>query len=525
MRSSAGCNMRRSFTNDNSTRYIDRPFNIRPLCFWAFFVGLTVTVCIAARGSVLWIALYFVVLFGAFIVLQFVKSRDKVIEFFGVSRLNFIVTVSLCLLVALSFALTTLSYSTQKSFAGYNDLTGVVERYNLNSDGSGWFVLSNAKFGTYALSGGVWVYIGGANSTALESVKSTHRIKVNTQLRCAPAEDFYINSRIKYTANIKVEPVTHVTPDNSLRSIILRYSQSFLRSHMDESNADLMFAMLFGDRSTLDGDLSANFSLTGIAHILTVSGLHVGIMVGLLMALLKLCRVGRKAQIPIITAVLLFYCYLCAFRYPILRASIMFLVFAIRRLFLKSNDMLSSISLAAIIILVLFPYSLFSLSFQSSFACVICIALFMLPVSKFFNRHLKVKWLSDGLAMYCVATMAFTPFMIKYFGFVSLVGVITNVIFLPLIILGFQVCALALVTWIAFPLLYLVNLGLRTIVFVTQWLASLPFSHIALSGGGYWFLLYFLGLILTTRFIFLRPRYKYSAAAVLILTYALLVIL
>jgi len=518
--------MSSSVPAENSTsQYIDRPFNIRPLCFWAFFVGLTAAVCIGSGGDPLWIGIYFAFLIGMFVALQFLKCRDKVIQFFGVSRLNFIVTISLCLVVALSFALTTLVYTSQKSFAGYNDLSGVVERYNLSADGGGWFVLSNAKFGADSVSGNVWVYIGSANGTTLESIKSTYRVQVNTQLRRAPAEDFYINNRIKYTANIKTEAVAAIAPDKSLRSVILRYSQDFLRLHMDQSNADLMFAMLFGDRSTLDGDLSSSFSLTGLAHILTVSGLHVGIMVGLLMALLKLCRVGRRQQIPIIVAFLFIYCFLCAFRYPILRASIMFLVFAIRRLFLKSNDLLSSASFAGIIILVLFPYSLVSLSFQASFACVICIALFMLPFSNFFKKTIKSKWLGDALAMYCVATLAFLPFLIKYFGFVSLVGVITNVLFLPFVILAFQVSVFALVTWFAFPLLYLVNLGLKTIITATQWLASLPFSHVTISGGGYWFLLYFVGLILTTRFIFLHPRYKYSAAAILILIYALSVIL
>jgi len=516
----------RGTTISPDNRYIDRPFNIRPICFWAFFVALTVVVCLGARSHPLWIGVYFVGLIGVFIGLQFLKSRDKVLTYFGTSRVNFVVTIALCLVVTLVFGITTLWHTNQPSFASFQDLSGVVERHNIREDGTGWFLLDNARFGTTNVSGRVAVYINEPNETTLAAVTSTHRVVVNTQLRTARASDYNVNNSIRYTANVNPRDVVSSTGlDNSPQSVILRHASTFLNRHMSQQNAGLMFAMLFGDRSTLDGDLNASFSITGLGHVLAVSGLHVGILVGLLMILLKLCRVPRKYQIPIIAVVLLFYCYLCGFRYSILRASIMFMVFVVRRAFLKSNDLLSSVSLAAIVILLLFPYSLMSVSFQFTFACMLGIALFRLPFANFFIKRARFpKWLANSLAMYFATFLAVTPLMFRYFGFVSLVGVFTNIIFLPLLILAFQISMVALVTWIAFPLLYVVNVMIDGIVGATQWLASLPFSHIAVSGGGYWFLLYLVGLIFTSRFIFLRPRYKYPVAAILILIFALTVI-
>jgi len=510
---------------DNS-HYVDRPFNIRPICFWAFFVGLTIAVCIGASEHVWVVGIYFTVLIGVFVGLQFLKCRDKVLTFFGTSRINFIVTIALCLVVALSFAITTLTYTQQRSFASFQDLSGVVERHNLDADGSGWFILRNAKFGTASVDGHVRVFVEHPNESTLANVVSTHRVLVNTQIHRATASEWNINNNIKYRANLGAsDVVAPVGVDRSPRSVILRHSQSFLRTHMRERNADLMFAMLFGDRSTLDGELSESFSLTGLAHVLAVSGLHVGILVGMLMVILKLLRVPRKYQVFIIGAVLLFYCYLCGFRYSILRAAIMFMVFLIRRAFLKSNDMLSSISLAAIVILVLFPHALMSVSFQFSFACMLGIALFRLPYANFFRNKTKLPmWLSNSLAMYLATFVAVLPLMLRYFGFVSVVGVITNVVFLPLLVVAFQASAIAVLTWVAFPLLYVVNIMLDGIVGATTWLASLPFASFGISGGGFWFLLYFLGLILTTRFIFLRKRYKYPAAAILILLYSVFVL-
>jgi len=272
-------------TKDNNT-YINRPFNIRPICFWAFFVALTVAVCIGFKGRPVGIAVYFVVLIGLFTALQFLKCRDKVLTFFGTSRINFVITIALCLVVALSFALTSLSYTHQKSFAGYNDLSGVVERHNLNEDGSGWFIISNAKFGTTKVNGQVRVFINNPNESTRANVISTYRVKMNTQLGRANNNDWNINNSIKYTANIGLrDEVTAVGTAKDGRSVILRHSQSFLRKHMRNRNADLMYAMMFGDRSDLDDELSESFSLTGIAHVLAVSGLHVGILVGMLVLL------------------------------------------------------------------------------------------------------------------------------------------------------------------------------------------------------------------------------------------------
>jgi len=262
-------------TTKDTNSYIDCPFNIRPICFWAFFVALTVVVCLASHEVPIWIAVYFIVLISAFVGLQFLKCRDKVLTFFGTSRINFIVTITLCLVVSLSFALTTLLYMHQKSFTGFHDLSGVVENHKITEDGSGWFVLSNAKFGKTSVNGKVWVYINNPNESVLENANSTHKVTINTQLRRAPANDFYINNGIKYTANVSInDEVIAVGINKSPRSVILRHAQSFLRRHMKDRNADLMYAMLFGDRSTLDGELSESFSLTGLAHVLAVSGLH-----------------------------------------------------------------------------------------------------------------------------------------------------------------------------------------------------------------------------------------------------------
>ena len=510
-------------------KYIDRPFNIRPICFWAFFVGLTVIICnFSFRADALWIVLlYFIILIGAFVGLQFINTKDKVVTFFGSSRLFFCGLLVLCLVVAFSFALTTLSYTNQKSYAGYKELNGVVEAYKTNEDGSGYFILSSAKFGGSALGGRVMIYTELMTSSIPEGLSTFDKVSLVTQLRKAAANDYYINNEIKYTANIKAaDAITIIGSDKSLRSAILQYSNNYFNQFMNAENAELMYSMLFGDRNSLDGEIQDSFRLTGLAHVLAVSGLHVGLIIALLIFVLNLCKVSRKRQLYIIFAVLLLYCFLCGFRYSILRASIMFLVFAARRAYARSTDMLSSLCLSGVIILILFPFSLYSVSFQLSFACMFGIALFHLPFKNFFMKYLKNEWLATAVSMYFATTVACLPLMIKYFGMVSIVGIFANVLVLPVIIIAFQISVVAVITWVAFPILYLFEPILVGVLALISWLSKLPLAVINISGGGGdWFLLFMIGLILLSRFIFAPRKYKYTAAAVMIAIYSLSVIL
>lgn len=511
----------------DTDKYINRPFNIRPFCFWAFFVLLTVMVCLWSRGIGIWVvAVYFVLIISMFVILQHLRTRDAVLKFLGTSHIFFVVTLGLCIAVAAVFSLTTLSYTNQRDFMGTAEITGTVESYRIRDDGSGYVLLSAAEFSGERVSGYVQIYFENMSEEQTQHFVTTCRIVVTTRLNAAGASDYNINNRIKYTANLRGGEVTPLGEDMQLRHVIARYSKDFLGRVLEGENLELMYSMLFGDRSKLDGEINENFSSTGLAHILAVSGMHVGLIVGLLMVVLKLCRLDRKKQFIIIFIVLLFYCYLCGFRYSIMRASIMFLVFLANRIFLRSSDFLSSICAAGVLILIMFPYSLLSVSFQFSFACVLGIAFFQKPVGDFVGRFIKrPKFLADGITLYFCTAVMWLPLTIQYFGYVPTLGLFANILFLPILLFCFQICVVTLATFLTYPLLYIASLLLSSVLPIIHWLGNLSFSRIYIQGSGYFFLLYFVGLIFLTRFIFMRPRYKYPIAAVLMGVYVLSLLL
>jgi ComEC/Rec2-related protein len=516
-------------TKDNN-QYQSKPFNIRPLCFWAFFVFITIIICRWSLTTSAWIILvYFLLLIATFVTLYLIrnKTKDEVLRFLGTSRLFAITTLVLCLVVTGTFFLTHHNYTSQQRpmpetgiLTNPGTLTGTVDTRTLDHHWRGSLVLSNATFDGTKLSGRVRVFVAGDSEEFINQIASTNIISFQTRVTVAEATDYHINNRIKYRATLDTETLTVIGTSNTPRAIIARYSKRVLGYVLTGSAYELMYSMLFGDRSELDRDTANAFGLSGLAHVLAVSGMHVGLIVALLMGLMRLLRLSRRQQLPVILFVLLLYCYLCGWRFSIMRACIMFAVLSIRRAYLNSTDLLSSICLAAIIIMIVFPFSLMSPSFQLSFGCMLGIAMFLRPINNMLTQRARLpEFIARGASMYLCTLLVCAPLMIETFGRISIVGIFANVLLLPLLILGFQLSVVAVTTYIGMPLLYIVNLIVNFAVSASVFMANLQLSAINLNSSGSWFLFYFLGLIFTTRFIFLKRRYKYPIATICIGVY------
>ena len=481
---------------------------MRPMCAWAFIVVITVVLC----SINIWFAAIWTVLVAVFLFVRqhYVKHA---------SHLFFVITISVCILVVLSFSITTLVYSNAKTHPGRHTLTGTVESFTLRHEdqGASFLTLSDTSFNGDNLNARVRVFIRNFDpETSKGIIELGSRISFTSSLNTSRVNHLSINNRIMYTANINYDDINIDGKSNTPKHTITRYSNNFLKRYMSPQNASVIFAMLFGDRSTLDDDTSDNFRISGLTHILSVSGLHVGILIGMLIALLKLLRIRTKYQFPIVLTVLLFYLYLCDFRFSILRASIMFMILLFNRIYLRRHDLLSSICAAMIITLLIFPYALWAWSFQLSYACMFGIAFFYQPIQNLLKRKLKIpRFFINGMAIYFCVTISTLPLVIMYFNAIPVFGLVTNLFFLPILVLGFKMSVIALTTWLGGSLLYVVNKLVALVRIGTNAIARIPFAQIHVSNDGYWFLVYFLALILCSRFIFIRPLYKYPAATML----------
>ena len=137
-----------------------------------------------------------------------------------------------------------------------------------------------------------------------------------------------------------------------------------------EKEAGILTAMLTGEKGNIDADIKDSFAEIGIAHILSISGLHISLLcLGLFNILMKLTK-RLKASSLITIGFMFFYGVLTGFSTSTTRAIIMVLCMLMARLLLKSYDGQNGAALAAIIILCMNPYSLFDSGFQLSFSAV-----------------------------------------------------------------------------------------------------------------------------------------------------------
>ena len=303
-------------------------------------------------------------------------------------------------------------------------------------------------------------------------------------------------------------------PGRGLASALYRIRQTLterVRLIFGEDSA-LPEALLLGQRDQLPEETARGFSDAGAAHLLAVSGLHVGLLAALLMIPLR-WLLGPRARMVFLGVFLLGYCALLNFSAPVVRASLLMMIGAWRRVVRRTPDPLTALCAAFLLMLLFRPLDLFSASFQLSFCAVLEIAAFghLFPVSS--KRPLLSAWRATVSATVGI----FLP-TIQTFHRFSLIGLILNpfacaffAILLPAYFLTAAVgcCWLSGGIWLA----NFINPVTRGAVGVITWFGKLPFATVRVpSLPWYCVIAVALALILATRYSVMSRKKKWLAA-------------
>lgn len=159
-----------------------------------------------------------------------------------------------------------------------------------------------------------------------------------------------------------------------------RFSQALTRVMGDK--ARVAMALLFGEREGLSEEERKGFETLGVAHVMSVSGLHVGLLGGLLLALLKRLGVRRRFRLPLLVVFLAAYCYLTGGTPASVRAAVMLLLSLCARLCLRSPDGITTLAAAMLAVLLLNPLDAMSAGFVLSFCAMLGITLYARPLSR-----------------------------------------------------------------------------------------------------------------------------------------------
>ena len=135
-----------------------------------------------------------------------------------------------------------------------------------------------------------------------------------------------LRSKVAYTSSVDGADLVLVSGGKTFDEKARAKIKEVLFENMSEYNAGVAFAVLTGDKTFVDETTEDAYRYSGIIHILTVSGLHVTFLIGLIAWVLKRCKVNRFVNFVLTFCLLLIYAYICGFAPSILRAMIMGLV-------------------------------------------------------------------------------------------------------------------------------------------------------------------------------------------------------
>ena len=291
-------------------------------------------------------------------------------------------------------------------------------------------------------------YSGGVEITTVVPVEAGDRLTVsgNIEITELSLDDAFEALKYRTGTKYSMVAVTCVAePGNPPLAdrIRTRLRETLIRYEGDTAGA-FTYAMIVGDASYLGYADKANIRALGAAHIFAVSGLHVGVFAAVLLFILRKCRANRIVRLVVMAAVLGAYAYLVGFTPSVLRASVMILLSLLASLLGMRYDDLSSVSFAALAILLVKPLYLFDLSFIMSFLSILGIMCFSRPLERACLKRKVPPFFAAGLALSVSSTVALLPVTASVFGTVSLLGVLVNVVVVPLASLAYVLSVIAL---------------------------------------------------------------------------------
>lgn len=251
-----------------------------------------------------------------------------------------------------------------------------------------------------------------------------------------------------------------------------------------ERQAAFWCALVTGDRTGLSVSDTDHLRKSGLSHVIALSGLHVGFLISLL---LLVCgrRIGTALGIPVL---LLFY-MMVGWSPSVVRACIMYGILLLGFWLKREADSLNSLFAALLVILLLLPDAMSSVSLQLSFAATIGILLLAsrlqhaLRLPKWCPGALGKLWsVLAGAAVCTVSSTVFTaPILLVQFGYLSAFAVFSNFAALWAVSLTFPLVVIGGLLYLALPAVGAVLLlpaGWLTnyIIWVSDGIASLPYG-------------------------------------------------
>lgn len=305
-----------------------------------------------------------------------------------------------------------------------------------------------------------------------------------------------------------------------LRSLI----NQKLEKNFSKNTAPIAMALITGEKSKIDFAIRDNYTKAGLAHVLAISGLHMGLIatliffltkkgIGILHLLQKLSPIFplRKVAAATSIGITFFYLLISGCGVPALRSFCMTLIFMLGILISRNPVSLRSLTFAAFYIFIFHPCALFSVSFQLSFAAVLALISAYekgsSQLTTWFYRLIDKKDVMGKIYAFLIsiilssilATLATTPISMAVFNQFTLQSITGNILVLPIltfwIMPSLLLCLISMLWGDNSFIFSLCDYGIELMNLIAVWVSQLPGSEINIQSPYYYFLpLYFMGL-------------------------------
>ena len=275
--------------------------------------------------------------------------------------------------------------------------------------------------------------------------------------------------------------------------------EEYMAQAMPKQDAAAIFAMLFGGYQGIRPELLEAFTVTGIVHILSVSGSHITLMAGTANIVGRFLHMSPRATAALATGVILFYSLLAGAIPPVIRSALMGILTLLALTAGRERDAQHILGLVALGLLLYSPLWLFDISFQLSFGATAGLLYLAPPLRERLRKKLPV-FVADSLAVTIGAQLSVLPIIAWYFNVLSLSSLLANLVIAPIvewiIVAGLLAGLLAsLLPWAGKVVFLLASVVLGLVYELSRWVAALPGSQIYMPTFSWWGgMLYYMGL-------------------------------
>ena len=322
-------------------------------------------------------------------------------------------------------------------------------------------------------------------------------LRFTARLRAPGDDDLYYRSNgVDLVGSVQRGTLAVEAGKPTLRGLPLRLRGALkaqIRAAFPAESTAFITALLTGDRSGLSYAQKNDLAVSGVAHVVAISGMHVSILLGLISLL---CGNRRRLTALIGIPTVAVFSLMTGAMPSVVRAAVMQTVWLLAPLLGRENDPPTSLAFAALCILVPNPWAVANLSFQLSFASMAGMLLLAGPIYRIIadlppiHRALRsrfarpvIKYIAAAVATTCGALVFSLPVTALRLGAVSLAALVTNLLTLWAVSVLFELslllCLLGAV-WLAPARLlgHVCALLVRHILGVTGFLADLPFAAV-----------------------------------------------